>query len=127
MRRTIDRDGRGRRLRNAQKTGDRTRVNLRDAALFFSLLPVPSPPFFFLRRSSDHSIFIAESINGKPVSIVCSALRPLPSSCTPHYRNVSPHQCLYLSLPRVTLNFLCPGRRDTSLNSHNYSSSPLTI
>lgn len=126
MRRTIDRDGRGRRLRNAQKTGDRTRVNLRGAALFFSFHPFRRP-LFFLRGSSDHSIFIAESINGKPVSIVCSVLRPLPSSRTPHYRNVSPHQCLYLSLPRVTLNFLCPGRRDTSLNSHNYSSSPLTI
>lgn len=47
MRRTIDRDGRGRRLRNAQKTGDRTRVNLRDAALFFLPSTRSVSPFFF--------------------------------------------------------------------------------
>ena len=41
-------------------------------------------------------------------------------------------RCFFPSVPllitsRVTLNFPCPGRWDTSLNSHNYSSSPLTI
>lgn len=39
----------------------------------------------------------------------------------------SPSAPLLITSSWVTLNFRCPGRRDTSVNSHNYSSSPLTI
>lgn len=110
------------------KTGDKTRVNSGGGAQFNSFFPVSLclPPLS-LYSSLNYSIFIAEPINGKPVSIVCSC-----AQATALLQHPPLQKCFFPSVPllitsRVTLNFLCPGRRDTSLNSHNYSSSPLTI
>lgn len=83
----------------SNKTGDMTRVNLEGTAHSNFVLPFALRLLLLSLQLLNHSIFISEPVNGKPVSIVCSVLRPLPSSSTPHYRNVSSHQCLYLSFP----------------------------
>lgn len=122
MYRTIDRSDHGRRLYAMhKKTGDKTRVNSEGAALFSPSRSVS--PSFSCSGSLNHSIFIAEPINGKPVSIVCSVLRPLPSSSTPHYRNVSSHQCLYLSLPGWHWTSYAPAA-ETHLWTHTITLHP---
>lgn len=77
--------------------------------------------------SLNHSIFIAEA-NQWQTSVYCLFC----AQATALLQHPPLQKCFFPSVPllitsRVTLNFLCPGRRDTSLNSHNYSSSPLTI
>lgn len=77
--------------------------------------------------SLNHSIFIAAA-NQWQTSVYCLFC----AQAAALLQHPPLQKCFFPSVPllitsRVTLNFLCPGRRDTSLNSHNYSSSPLTI
>lgn len=118
---TIDRNDHRRRLYAMHKNWWQDKGKFRRWCSFFPLsfcLPYCSLP-----GSLNHSIFIAEPINGKPVSIVCSVLRPLPFSSTPHYRNVSSHQCLYLSLPGWHWTSYAPAA-ETHLWTHTITLHP---
>lgn len=128
MYRTIDRSDHSRRLYAMHKNWwqDKGKFRRWCSILLFFPVSLCLPPLS-LYSSLNYSIFIAEPINGKPVSIVCSC-----AQATALLQHPPLQKCFFPSVPllitsRVTLNFLCPGRRDTSLNSHNYSSSPLTI
>lgn len=105
------------------KTGDKTRVNSEGGALFFSHSVSPS---FSLRLFKPFHLY--SCANQWQTSVYCLFC----AQATALLQHPPLQKCFFPSVPllitsRVTLNFLCPGRRDTSLNSHNYSSSPLTI
>lgn len=108
------------------KTGDKTRVNSEGGAHSNSFFLLSFPFFLSLQLFKPFRLY--SLTNQWQTSVYClfraqaTALLQHP----PLQKRFFPSVPLLIT-SRVTLNFLCPGRRDTSLNSHNYSSSPLTI
>ena len=111
---------------------DKGRLNWEDGAHSNSFFPSSLPLSFCLPRFLSLRLFkpfhLYSWTNQWQTSVYCLFC----AQATALLQHPPLQKCFFPSVPllitsRVTLNFLCPGRRDTSLNSHNYSSSPLTI